>query len=98
MVEALYGANDDIYGHEHGKAPGTSRHINVSVEQLGYEQYLREARGLEGRLVAIGSMVMPVARKRQMRRDVGTASRLNECSRSEVDTRRCPGVHGRRVG
>ena len=27
----------NIHGHEHGKAPGRSPHINVSVEQLEYE-------------------------------------------------------------
>ena len=42
----------NIHGHEHGKAPGMSPHINVSVEQLEYEPItLARLRGLARALI-----------------------------------------------
>ena len=42
----------NIHGHEHGKAPEMSPHINVSVEQLEYEPItLTRLRGLARALI-----------------------------------------------
>ena len=37
----------NVHGHEHGKTPGRSRHINVAVEQLEYEPVPEQGMGYQ---------------------------------------------------